>query len=312
MTDTVVILLATYNGESFLRAQIDSLFAQSHKNLRVLVRDDGSQDETMEILANYASTYPNIFQVMQGPNLGFVGNFLALIAAAPADAAAYFFCDQDDVWLSEKVASACRLMQTVPSGPVMYFGRLSVVDETLQPLYLSPLLQRWSFGNALLESQVTGCTIAFNAEALQVLQDVKPRADRIVAHDWWIYLVMNALGTLVYDPEPHILYRQHGKNSLGAARSRFQQWQQRWNNFRQGRWAKRRPEPMVAHFLELYRPRLRPEQVRLIEAVSFRRRGFWSPLWLYMRGVIWRHGTLNQGILLFMLLVPAWRKRSFL
>lgn len=309
MMDTVVILLATYNGEKFLREQIDSLFAQTHKNIRIIVRDDGSQDETVEILANYAATYPNIFQVMQGSNLGFVGNFLELIAAAPAGAMAYFFCDQDDVWLPGKVAAACQRLQSMP-GPVMHFGRLSVVDEKLQALYHSPLVTRWSFGNALLESQVTGCTIALNQAAMEILQSVRPQAERIVAHDWWAYLVMSALGNLVYDTEPQILYRQHGNNSLGAARTRWQEWQQRWMNFRQGRWAKRRPESMVAHFLELYRARLSPDQVRLIEAVSLRRWGFFLPLWLYLKGAIWRNGTVNQSVLLFMLLLPIRRKRQ--
>lgn len=308
MSDTVYILLATYNGEKFLREQIESLFAQTYKNIRILVRDDGSQDETVEILANYAATYPNIFQVMQGPNLGFVGNFLELIAAAPRGAKAYFFCDQDDVWLPSKIQAACDRLQ-VQRGPEMYFGRLSVVSETLEPLRLSPIVTRWSFGNALLESMVTGCTIALNAAAMDILQSVRPQSARIVAHDWWAYLVINAFGTLVYDAVPHILYRQHGRNSLGAASSRWQEWQQRWTNYRQGRWAKRRPEPMVAHFLELYRSRLNPEQVRLIEAVSLRRRGFWSPLWLYLKGAIWRNGTVNQGVLLLMLLLPHKRKR---
>ncbi len=301
--DTVIVLLATYNGEKFLRQQIESLFAQTYKNIRILVRDDGSQDETVEILANFAATYPNLFQVMQGPNLGFVGNFLELIAAAPQGAKAYFFCDQDDIWLPGKIEAACTLMEA-QRGPVMHFGRLSVVDETLQPLLLSPLVTRWSFGNALLESMVTGCTIALNAEALDILQSVRPHASRIVAHDWWIYLVFTAFGTLVYDPTPQILYRQHGSNSLGAARTRWQELRQRWVNFRQGSWARRRPEPMVSHFLELYRTRLSPEQVRLIEAVSLRRRGFWSPLWLYLKGAIWRNGTMNQGVLLLMLLLP--------
>jgi glycosyltransferase involved in cell wall biosynthesis len=309
MSDTVVILLATYNGEKFLHEQIESLFAQTHKNIRILVRDDGSQDETLEILANYAATYPNIIQVMQGPNLGFVGNFLELIAAAPREAMAYFFCDQDDVWLPGKIAAACAKLQAIPSGPALYFARLSVVDEDLKALHLSPLVSRWSLGNALLESQVTGCTMALNQEGMKLLQSERPRADQLVAHDWWAYLVLSALGRLVYDPEAHILYRQHGQNSLGAARSRFQELQQRWNNYRQGRWAKRRPEPMVAHFLELYRTRLSADQVRLIEAVSLRRRGFWSPIWLYLKGAVWRNGALNQSLLLFMLLLPAGRKR---
>ena len=309
MNDAVVILLATYNGEKYLREQIDSLLAQTHKNMRILVRDDGSKDNTIEILTNYAAAHPAIFQINQGPNLGFVGNFLELIATAPAGAVAYFFCDQDDIWQPQKVASACQLMQTIPQGPVMHFGRLSVVDEALQPLCLSPHITRWSFGNALLESQVTGCTIALNQEAMKTLQSVRPLPERIVAHDWWAYLVISALGTLVYDEEPRILYRQHAQNSLGAARTRWQELKQRWMNYRNGRWLKRRPEPMAAHLLELYRDRLSSDQVHLIEAVSLRRLGFWSPLWLYLRGVIWRKGALNQGILLLMLLLPrgSWR-----
>lgn len=309
MNDAAVILLATYNGETYLREQIESLLGQTHKNLRILVRDDGSTDATRSILAFYAAQYPDVFQVLEGPNLGFVGNFLALIAAAPRDAGTYFFCDQDDVWLPEKVAAACARLREI-KGPALYFGRLSVVDAVLRPLHLSPRMERWSLGNALLESLATGCTIAFNPAALKLFQSVTPAADRIVAHDWWVYLIISALGTLVYDPEPHILYRQHGGNSLGAARSRFQEWQQRWRNFRSGRWAQRRPEPMVAHFLELYRPQLQADQVRIMESVSLHRRGFWSPIWLYMRGVIWRHGRLNQSLLLLMLLIPGLRRRS--
>ena len=306
--DVAIILLATYNGQRYLPEQIDSLLAQTHLNLRILVRDDESTDETLTVLSSYVARYPQKMQLMRGPNLGFVGNFLSLIAAAPRDAAAYFFCDQDDIWLPDKVAAAMQRLKEA-SGPVLYFGRLTVVDESLQTLQLSPLISRWSFGNALLESQATGCTIAVNPQAMQLLQLARPEAKLIVAHDWWAYLVIIALGQVIFDSEPRILYRQHEQNSLGVARSRLAALRQRWAHLRQGRWGQRRPEPMMAHFLELYRGSLNPEQVRLIEAVSLHRRGYWAPLGLYVKGAIWRRGVLNQIVLLCMLLFQPMLRR---
>lgn len=310
MIDTAIILLATYNGVRFLREQLESLLTQTHKNVRILIRDDGSHDGTLKILSEYASAWPHLFEIMQGPNLGFVGNFLALIAAAPLDAAAYFFCDQDDVWLPGKVSRALDRLQKA-QGPAMVFSRLAVVDVELKPLNLSPLISRWSLGNALFESQVTGCTLALNRAGFQVLRDVRPEAQKIVAHDWWIYLCLNAFGTLIYDEEPQILYRQHSSNSIGTPRTRWEQWSLRWRNFRTGRSAKRRPEPMVAHFLQIYGSRLQPHQVQLIESASLLRAGFWSPLRLFLQGAIWRRGPVNQSLLFLMLLVPSLRKPAF-
>lgn len=300
----VVILLATYNGADFLVEQLQSLLGQSHPHCHILIRDDGSSDQTPAIVEGFRAQYPTQITVLSGPNLGFVGNFLALIAAAPPGQAGYFFCDQDDVWLPHKVEQALQKIQQADSTgeqPVLYFGRLSVVDSELKPLALSPLINRWGLGNALFENPVTGCTMAINSPALQLLQRYPAKPDRIVAHDWWCYLLATAFGRLVYDPEPLILYRQHAKNSLGASGSRWQALQVRWQNFRAGRWAKRRPEPMIAHFLQLYEEILPAQQKSLIETASLQRRGLGPCLLLWLKGSIWRRGWFNQALLLLLL-----------
>src|SRR5690242_5828721 len=130
--ESVVILLSSYNGERFLREQLDSLLQQTHGNTRILVRDDGSTDGTRAILDAYAGRHGNI-QGAYGDNLGHVRSFFWLLDHAPADAAYLCFSDQDDVWEADKVARGVRALDGIDQ-PAMVFTNVHIVDASLRPL----------------------------------------------------------------------------------------------------------------------------------------------------------------------------------
>jgi glycosyltransferase involved in cell wall biosynthesis len=205
------VVMSTYNGERFIDQQLASILEQLPADGWLLVRDDGSSDGTAARVRT--SGDPRI-RFTAGDNLGFAGSFFALLATVPPEADAVMLADQDDVWLPGKIARASAAV-TRHDGPALYFSRLQLVDAELNPLGLTNGWPRGpSFANALSENIVTGCTIALNRAALALvlrLGDVR----QLRFHDWWIYLVVSAFGTVIADPTPTILYRQHGHNVVG-------------------------------------------------------------------------------------------------
>ena len=213
----IVVLLSTYNGARFLREQLDSILAQDCPALRVLIRDDGSKDATPTILREYAAREPRI-RLICGENLGVVGSFFKLLSDPETAAAAYVaFSDQDDVWAPDKLSRAVGMLQARSgSTPVLYFSRLTIVDEQLNLRSYSRALRRGpALENALVENVATGCTIVLNAAARSLLVQTLP-AGNVYIHDWWIYQVLCAAGEVIYDPESRILYRQHASNTIGV------------------------------------------------------------------------------------------------
>jgi len=218
----VAILLSTYNGAPFLPEQLGSLAAQEGLGGTALLwRDDGSTDNTREILRGFKLPGGMVREAAELPGrLGAARSFLALLAAAP-EAPFYAFCDQDDVWLPGKLARAMEHLASLPADrPAFYCGRQQLVDAALQPLGLSPVPRRpLGFGNALGQNVATGCTMVLNAAARRLMVAAPPPPAGSI-HDWWCYLmVTGAGGQVLFDPEPCILYRQHGRNVIGAAPS---------------------------------------------------------------------------------------------
>lgn len=217
--DRVAILLATLNGVRFLEEQLDSIQAQAHQNWFVIASDDGSSDSTLEVLERYQARWPNGRLIIRhGPRQGFCQNFLSL-AADPSIEADYFaFCDQDDVWLPQKLAIAVKALQAREDGasPLAYGGRTIFVSENLDVIGYAPLPSAPpSFANALVQSIGSGNTMVFNRHTKRLLE----KAGRVehASHDWWVYqLVTGAAGAFIYDPIPQIFYRQHKGNRVGA------------------------------------------------------------------------------------------------
>ena len=221
-TDTIAILMATYNGERHLRQQLDSILGQSVGGWTLHIHDDGSTDSTSRLLASYAARDARIIVHDYSPQHGACANFLSLLQRV--NARYYLFADQDDVWHPDKVRTemaAMRHAETLhPGKPILVHSDLTVVDEQLSPI--APSFFRYSglhpeylcsFDKAVLPF-VTGCTVLLNAAARQAMQ---PVPDKITMHDAWATLcTLHAGGEVVLVDKPLVKYRQHFGNTLGA------------------------------------------------------------------------------------------------
>ena len=221
MTARVAVLLSTYNGAAFLEAQLASLAAQEDVEVEVFARDDGSSDATRQILAGYGSRWPALAAVEAGPNLGPAMSFFTLLAAAPEGFDAYAFCDQDDVWPVRKLARAMDSLGKGPADrPSLYCSRVLCVDAELKPLGLGPRKDDGSFEHLLFENIAFGATVVMNAAVARLIGS-RPPASGVIMHDWWCALATSAFGEVIYDPEPGLLYRQHGGNEIGQGSGRL-------------------------------------------------------------------------------------------
>jgi len=267
VTPRIAVLLSTYNGEAFLAAQLDSLISQRGVDVTLFARDDGSSDATREILTRYAGRWPSLAAPTAGSNLGPARSFLELLSAAPGGFDAYAFCDQDDVWLPDKLRRAARrLAEVPPARPALYCSRVLCVDADLRPLGPAPVKDDDRFEHLLFENIAFGVTVVMNWAAAELIRSRPPVAG-VIMHDWWCALVTSAFGEVIYDPEPGVLYRQHGGNEIGQASRRLAEIR------RQARIFARDPSrfypirAQAAEFLRLWGGRLDPSRRRLTEAL---------------------------------------------
>lgn len=217
----IQILMSTYNGEQYLEEQLDSILAQSYPHLKLLIRDDGSTDGTTAILQRYSEIYENI-AYYRGANIGVIASFFDLLRHSDDSADYYGFADQDDKWLPEKTARAVnRLRRERQSAgediPLLYCSDTCLTDERLNVLHNDNKCPKPSFGNALVQNICTGCTAVFNRALRDIVCRTQP--ENIVMHDWWLYLSASIFGSVCYDNEAYILYRQHGKNAYGMKKN---------------------------------------------------------------------------------------------
>lgn len=235
------ILMSTYNGERYLSEQLDSLLSQTlTKNnnymVTILVRDDGSSDGTCDILNKYADEYEEI-RYVKGENKGVIESFFSLVDLSDFDADYLAFCDQDDVWMPEKIERAVEKIEAEEkkSGedkPILYCGRPLLTDANLNPietvLYTGKV--RASFGNALLENVVYGCTSMANRGLINLLRMGHP--EFTIMHDRWCYLMASCFGKVIFDENSYICYRQHGVNTVGVKKNRYREFRERLSKFK--------------------------------------------------------------------------------
>ena len=255
----VQVLLSTYNGARFLEEQLDSLAAQDFEGWSLLIRDDGSRDETLAIIARWRARHPDRAVILPNPdrlNLGFLGSFSRLLEASTARYV--MFADQDDVWLPGKISMTLAAMkqqedEVGPDRPVLVHTDLTIVDARLRVVAPSSwrhqgLVPRCgqTFSGLLVENVVWGCTAMLNRALVDKVRTIPPG---VRYHDWWIALVAAAFGDIVPLPRQTVLWRRHGANESESADLRALVWRAL-----RGLPATRR---RLAILLEEYRPRTR-------------------------------------------------------
>ena len=219
--DTIDILLPTYNGEKYLKEQIDSILNQTYKNIRLIISDDCSKDSTPKILEEYRRKDERIELYLQKENIGVVKGIEFLLKKVKSNY--YMLADQDDVWLPMKVEKSIETLKKENADLV--FGDLEVVDQDLRTMYPSfgdfMLLNRKinkyinSYKVNYLYNCVTGCTVLSKKEFIEKILPI-PTESKYLIHDHWIGLVVALNGKLAYMPEKYIKYRQHGNNQVGT------------------------------------------------------------------------------------------------
>jgi len=222
----VLVVLSTYNGAQFIREQIESIRAQSFRDWMLLIRDDGSSDDTVPIITQLMKREPRI--ALLGDSLGNIGawqSFGLLLSAARERGARYlFFSDQDDVWLKPKMSAQLDLLRALEhssrrSLPVLVHSDLVVVNENLRRIHPSfREFQHTSYdpgdplGTLLIHNTVVGCTVAINQPLIELADPLPADAP----HDWWLSLCAASAGRIASVAEPMVLYRQHASNAIGA------------------------------------------------------------------------------------------------
>lgn len=298
----IAILLAAYNGAAFLRAQLDSLFAQQVQGWQLLVSDDGSKDDTPDIIREYQQKYPGRITLVEHeqPTGSSMKNFMLL--TRQAEAYDYIlYSDQDDVWLPQKVGMTLRKMREIENGhpetPCLVHTDLSVVGEDLslkkESLMYSSMLRadRDSLHYLLIQNIVTGCTMMIN-HALWQLAVLPLTGGEMRMHDGWFALIAAALGRIGFIDRPTILYRQHGDNVVGAKDVRSLRYiASAGNRLRQNSESIRQSQSQANALLETLGDRLEDGQRRMLaDYANIRCLGKLGRIRVICRHRIWLYG----------------------
>lgn len=225
----IAILLTTYNGEKYLREQINSIIHQSFKDWKLYITDDGSIDGTIDIIRCFVKENEKICYVYSPPRKGAKNSFIWLLNKINSDY--YMFSDQDDIWLPNKILTAYQRIVELEScvinreKPIVVHSDLIIVNEELNVIsnsfatYSNILISDSSFSYYSAYNNVTGCTMMFNRKARELSLN-PPRFSKM--HDSWIARIVSFNhGIISYIETPQILYRQHSNNTIGAQKDIF-------------------------------------------------------------------------------------------
>ncbi len=221
----IAILLATYNGEQFFSEQIESLLSQTFTDFKIYISDDFSTDSTVDLINSYVSkNQGKIIKISNSKRFGNArDNFFNLVQKVDADL--YLFCDQDDVWLPEKVELLIKQYEKIPEKevPILIHSDLYVVNKDLQVINdsffnMMQLEKESTWRNLIVQNNVTGCTMLINKSLANIYKenvDIINQAN-ILMHDHFFAILASLIGKVYFIDKPLIKYRQHGNNSVGA------------------------------------------------------------------------------------------------
>lgn len=213
----IQVLLSSYNGQEYIREQIESIMKQTGvKRVDLLIRDDGSTDETRVIIDDLTRKYPNRIKCIYGSNIGYNGSFFELINNA-GEYDYYAFSDQDDVWLSNKLFNACKRLEYENQNiPLLYGSQSYLVGDDLIPYGMTrSKVREFTIYNTLVQNICPGHTQVFNNALLERLK-IGVDVSKIYVYDSWITNIAMLYGKICFDNHAYTYYRQHYDNSFGS------------------------------------------------------------------------------------------------
>lgn len=295
----IEVLLTTYNGEQFLAEQIDSILTQTGVDLRIIVRDDGSSDNTLFVLGSYSRDYPGKIALLDSSErIGVRSGISRLLSQTRAPYAA--LCDQDDVWKANKLERLLAHMQSLEAiygqdYPLLVHSDLSVVDKSLHIIHPSYWIysgidpERKSLRQTLIKNCVTGCALLVNRA---LIEKANPIPDGAAMHDHWLAMVATTFGRIEAINEPMVLYRQHENNVIGVRRYNWREiFRRLWISC--GRMDISRLRNQASEFLGRYASKLNSDQYALVDGFAhLHERG-----WVGRRLFLLRHGILLPGLI---------------
>lgn len=311
VSNNIVILLATYNGEKYLSTQLDSLIAQTI-NIDIIIRDDNSSDNTQNIIKTYQEKYNNIFYLKDSKaSSSAKDNFMILLDYAKSlNSYEYFMCcDQDDVWDKDKVEISFLKMLEMERKhtnlPLLIHSDLKVVDKDLN--ILAPSFFKYqninpkndTLNRVLLQNIITGCTMMLNKQLLAII-DTKA-LDDIMMHDRWIGLVAVTFGKIIFIDKSTILYRQHNTNDTGAKKYLTSYL---FNNLRNLKSISLDKHIMQSKkFYSLYEKKLPFKEKKILDAfITIEKKSFFMKVYTFYKYKLWKQGMIRNIGLIFILM----------
>lgn len=306
----VLVLMSTYNGEVYLREQLDSILRQDGVQVHLLIRDDGSTDRTCDILAEYAVRYDNVEWEGQ-ENVGFFRSFSMLAEKAltfPEPIDFYAFSDQDDIWMPNKLKTACRFLEGIMNQeaggrsqdvPLLFSSNSLFMDDNMNIMgSFHNEAPYYTKQNVMIYPTEQGCSMVFNKRALELYDSHPPRN---AWHDRWMCLICNFLGQTVYCQSPLFYYRIHGGNMIGKKQSL---WARIMDDIKFFFTSDAKNSQMVEEFYQAYRSQLSDEDLKILNVFlnykdSFKNK--WKIVMSpeYQRASNWQERMRKAVLLLF-------------
>lgn len=296
---SIDIIMGSYNGEKYIREQIDSILGNTYTEWKLMIYDDGSVDNTEVVGKEYAKRFSGkIFFEKNENNLGVVKNFL--YGAGKSSADYIMFCDQDDIWLDNKIGDTLKYIKSMEKRygkeiPLCVFSDARVVDQELgvisESFFSSNKLDAYKtdIAHLMMENKLLGCTVMFNRSLKDKLTQIP---ENVKMHDWWIGLICASFGHIGFLDKSTMLYRQHGTNVIGNQSFR-KYFLNRISSIKKQKLSLKENELQAEEFYSIYKEELSDNKKILVK--KFSKLGRMN--WIKRRVVIIKNGYLKTGII---------------
>ncbi|MEE0779405.1 MAG: glycosyltransferase [Massilimicrobiota sp.] len=292
-SEKILVLMSTYNGEKYLVEQVESIFNQKgNYDISLLIRDDGSNDMTINIIQKLKEKYKKI-KFIKGSNLGCNGSYFELFKLAYKEDFDFFaISDQDDIWLDDKISKALYYIQNYDQNQPILYGSASylVRDDKIPYGKTQTANKEISVFNTIIQNFFPGHSQVFNRALLQYLI-VDIDVSNIYVYDSWITNIANNFGKVIFDNEPHTLYRMHERNVVGYGKSQIQWLKTRINRMKKGDII--RQTQQIEYFLEVYGKKLNQTFLNEMNFFLVSRKNIFSRLKYIVQCKLYRQKTIE-------------------